>query len=177
MYLRQPAFTYSSCWPFTNNEEGIQKVKETGDSRYIYQNELGKACFQYDIAYGEFKDLTGRTAADKVSRNKALKIAKSSKHDEYQGGLPLMVCKFFNKKIALLPDRYASGGAGAITSNKELAEELHKPIMREFEKRKVHSSFIDNIWGADLADMQLISRFNNRFRFWLCVIDVYSKYV
>ena len=77
----------------------------------------------------------------------------------------------------MLPDRYASGGAGAITSNKELAEELHKLIMRKFEKRKIHSSFIDNIWGADLADMQLISRFNNRFRFWLCVIDVYSKYV
>ena len=63
-----------------------------------------------------------------------------------------------------------------IISNKELAEELHKPVIRKFEKRKVHSPFIDNIWGADLADMQLISKFNKGFRFLLCVIDIYSKY-
>ena len=50
-------------------------------------------------------------------------------------------------------------------SNKELAEELHKPIIRSFNKRKVHSPFIDSIWGADLADTQLISKFNNRFKF------------
>ena len=60
-------------------------------------------------------------------------------------------------------------------SNKNLAEELSKPIIRNFKKRKVHSYFIDNIWGDDLADMQLISRFNNRFRFLLCVIDIFSK--
>ena len=61
-------------------------------------------------------------------------------------------------------------------SNKELAEELQKPIIRRFEKRKVQSSFIDNTWGADLADMQLLSKFNKGFRFLLCVIDIYSKY-
>ena len=61
-------------------------------------------------------------------------------------------------------------------SNKELAEKLHKPIIRIFEKRKVHSPFIDNIWGADLAEMQLISKFNKGFRFLLCAIDIYSKY-
>ena len=62
-------------------------------------------------------------------------------------------------------------------ANKELAEELHKPILRKFKKREVHSTFIDNIWGADLADMQLISKFNKEFRFLLRVIDIYSKYV
>ena len=56
-----------------------------------------------------------------------------------------------------------------------LAEELHKPIVRKFEKRKVNSSFIDNIWGADLADMQLISKFNKGVRFLLCVINIYSQ--
>ena len=61
-------------------------------------------------------------------------------------------------------------------SNKKLAEELHKPITRKFKKRKVHSSFIDNIWGDDLADMQLISKFNKGIRFLLCVIDIFSKY-
>ena len=61
-------------------------------------------------------------------------------------------------------------------SNKELAEELHKPVVRKFMKRKLYSSFIDNIWGADLADVQLISKFNKGIRFLLCVIDIFSKY-
>ena len=60
--------------------------------------------------------------------------------------------------------------------NKESADELHNPIIRKFKKRKVHSTFIDNIWGIDLADVQLISKFNKGFRFLLCVIDIYSKY-
>ena len=64
-----------------------------------------------------------------------------------------------------------------IVSNKELAEELRKPIIKKFEKRNVDSPFIDNMWGADLADMLLISKFDKRFRFLLCVIDIYSKYV
>ena len=64
-----------------------------------------------------------------------------------------------------------------IVSNKESAEELRKPIIKKFEKRKVDSPFIDNMWGADLADMLLISKFDKRFRFLLCVIDIYSKYV
>ena len=60
--------------------------------------------------------------------------------------------------------------------NKELAKELHKPVIRKFNKRKVHSPFIDNICGADVADMQLISKFNKRFRFLLSIINIYSKY-
>ena len=60
--------------------------------------------------------------------------------------------------------------------NKQLAEELHKPIIQKFEKRKVYSGFRDNIWGADLADLRLISKFNKGFRFLLCVIDIFSKY-
>ena len=61
MHLRQPGFTYSACVPFTKNKERIQKFKETGDSRYIYQNKLDKVCFQHDMAYGDFTDLTRRT--------------------------------------------------------------------------------------------------------------------
>ena len=61
-------------------------------------------------------------------------------------------------------------------SDQQLAEELHKPIIRKSKKRKVHSPFIDNIWGADLADMQLISKFNKEFRIALCVTDIYSKH-
>ena len=57
-----------------------------------------------------------------------------------------------------------------------MAEELHKPIIRKFEKRKVNSPFIENIWGADLADMQLVSKFNKRIRFLLCVVDIFCRY-
>ena len=76
MYLKQPGFTYSACGPFTKNKERIQKFKETGDTSYIYKNELDKACFQHDIAYGGFKDLKKRTFSDKVLRDKASNIAK-----------------------------------------------------------------------------------------------------
>ena len=68
MNLRQPGFTCSVCGPFTKKKERIQKFKETGDSQYIYQNELDKGCFQHDMAYGDFADLTRRTASDNVLR-------------------------------------------------------------------------------------------------------------
>ena len=70
-----------------------------------------------------------------------------------------------------------SGGAvkGEIMPNQEPAEELHKPIIRNFEKRKVHSSFISNFWDADIVNMRLISKFNKGIRFLLCVIDILSK--
>ena len=66
MHLRQPGFTYSACRPFTKNKERMKKIKETGDSRYIYQNELDQAYFQHDMSYGDFKDLNRRTAADNL---------------------------------------------------------------------------------------------------------------
>ena len=63
LHLKQPGFTYSACGPFTKNKERILKFKETGDTKYIYKNELDKAWFQQDVAYGDFKDLTRRTAS------------------------------------------------------------------------------------------------------------------
>ena len=96
MHLRQPRFTYSACEPFNKNKE--EKKKETGYSRYIYQNELGKACFQHDMTYGDFKDLNRRTAADKVLRDKSSDIAKNQKYDGYQRGLASMVYNSFDKK-------------------------------------------------------------------------------
>ena len=83
MHLRQPGFTYSACGPFTKNKKRIRKFKETGDSRYLYQNELDKACFQHDMAYGDSKDLPQRTASDKLLRDKAFNIAKNPKTDGY----------------------------------------------------------------------------------------------
>ena len=67
---------YSGCWPFTKNKKRIQKCKETGDSGYIYQNKLDKACLQHDVAYGDFKDLPRRTASDKVLYGKYLILLK-----------------------------------------------------------------------------------------------------
>ena len=75
MHLRQPRFTYSACGPLTKIKKRIQKFKETRDNRYIYKNELDKACFQHDMDYGDFKDLAKRTIADKVLIDKAFKIA------------------------------------------------------------------------------------------------------
>ena len=98
MHLKQLGFTYSACRPFTKNKERIQKFKETGDTSYIYKNELDKACFQHDMAYGDFKDLKRRTASDKVLRDKAFNIAKNPKYDGYQTGLVSMVYKCFDKK-------------------------------------------------------------------------------
>ena len=91
MHLRQPGFTYSACGLFTKNKDRIQKFKETGDSRYIYQNELDKAYIQHDMASADFKDLTRKTASDKILRDKAFDIAKNPKYDGYQRGLGSMV--------------------------------------------------------------------------------------
>ena len=98
MHLKQLGFIYSACGPFTKNKERIQKFKETGDASYIYKNELDKACFQHDMAYGVFKDLARRAASDKVVRDKAFNVAKNPKYDGYQRGLASMVYKFLDKK-------------------------------------------------------------------------------
>ena len=121
------------------------------------------------MAYGDFKDIKRRTAIDKILRDKAFNIAKNPKYDGCQRGLASTVYKFFDKK---------SEGSGIVNNkeNRQLAKELHKPIIKKFNKRKVYSSFRDNIWGADLADMQLLSKINKGFRFLLCVIDIFSKY-
>ena len=138
--LKQRGFTYSTCVAFTKNKKRITKLKGTGYSRYIYQNELDKASFQHYMAYGDFKDLNRKTFADKLLRDKASNIVKDPKYDGYQRGLASTVYKFFDKKT--------SGIAIKNTPNKELAEELPKPVIRKFNKRKVHSPFIDNILGC-----------------------------
>ena len=171
MHLRQPEFVYSSCGPFTRHKERIKEFKRTGDARYIYRNELDKACFQHDSAYADHKDLINRTKADKVLRDKAYNIASNPKYDGYQRGLASMVYKFFDSKVAS-PDKNSAGKS----SSSILADELHKPIIKKFEKRKVYSQFKDNIWGVDLADMQSLSRKKKGIKYLLFIIDLYSKY-
>ena len=112
---------------------------QTGNTNYIYKNDLNKACFQHNMAYGKYEDLTKRTQSDNVLRNKAFKIASDPEYDGYQRGLAPMVFKFFDKKSV------SGRGFKSIPNQLQLADELHKPIIRKFKRRKVYSSFKDNI--------------------------------
>ena len=170
MHLRQPRFVYSACGPFTRQKERIKEFKRTGDTRYIYRNELDKACFQHDSTYADHKDLINRTEADKVLKDKAYDVASNPKYDGCQRGLASMVYKFFDKKSI------GSGFKKLKNSSSILADELHKPIIKKFDKRKVYSQFKDNIWEVDLADMQSLSRKNKGIKYLLYVTDLYSKY-
>ena len=108
------------------------------------------------MTYKDFKNLPRRAAADKVLHDKAFNIDKNPKYDGYQPGLASKVYTFLDKKT--------SGGTVKceIMPHQSLAEELHKPIIRKFEKRKVHSSFIDNTWHVDLhVDLAEILLINN----------------
>ena len=120
MHLRQPG-----------NKKKYEKFVQTEDTNYIYKNELEKACFQNDMVYAKYKDLEKRT--DKLSKEKPFATANNPKHDGYQRGLASMVCKFFDKKSK------GSGIKDKIKENQEnqqLANELHKPIIRKFKKQK-----------------------------------------
>ena len=117
------------------------------------------------MAYGKSKDLPKRTQSDKVLRDK---IANDPKYDGYQRGLASMVYKFFDKE--------SSGSGIANEPNYQLANELHKTIIQKFKKRKVYSSFRDNIWGIDLVDMQSLSKYNKGNKYLLCATDLFSKY-
>ena len=168
MHFKKPGFTYIACGPFTKNKERIEKFMQTGNTDFIYKNELDKACFQHDMAYGKLKDLIKRTQSDKVLKDKAFKIANNPNYDDYQRGLTSMVYKFFAKK---------SKRSGIFNEpNYQLTNEFHKTIIRKFKKRKVYSSYRDNIWGIDLAEMLSLSKYNKGIKYLLCVIDLFSKY-
>ena len=179
LHLKQPGFTYSACGLFTKNKE---RFMQTGNTNFIYKNELNEACFQHDMSYGKSKDLVKRTQSDKVLRDKAFKIASDPNYDGYQRGLASMVYKFFDRKSALL-NKSSGNGVTASLANKsanesiyQLVNELHKPIIRNFFLKKVYSSFRDNIWDVDLADMQSLSKYNKGNKHLLCAIDLFRKY-
>ena len=117
--LRQPQFVYSACGPFTRHKERIKEFKRTGDTRYIYRNELDKACFQHDSAYTNHKDLINRTKADKVLRDKVYNAANNPEYDGYQRGLASMLYKFFDKKSV------GSGINKEKSNSSILSDELH----------------------------------------------------
>ena len=115
---------------------------------FIYINELDKACFQHDMDYRKSKDLTKRTESDKVLIDITFIIASDPKYDGYQRALASMIYKLFDKMSG-------GSGAAALLANKsatepnyQLANELHGQIIRKFKKRKIYSSFRNNIWGV-----------------------------
>ena len=134
MHLKQSGFTYSACAPFTKMKERIEKFMQTGNTNFIYKNELDKACFQHDMAYGKSKYLLKRTQSNKVLRKKAFKIASDPKYDGYQRGLASIVYNFFDTKSASL--NKSSGSGIANEPNYQLSNELHKTIISKCKKRK-----------------------------------------
>ena len=136
MHLRQPRFVYSACGPFTIHKERTKEFKHTGDRRYIYRNELDKACFQPDSAYADHKDLINRTEADKVLKDKGYDIASNPEYHGYQRGLASMVYKFFDKKSTARTGSGFKRLKNTAHNSSILVDELHKPIIRKFDKRK-----------------------------------------
>ena len=168
MHSRQPQFVYSACGLITRHKERMKEFKRTGDTRLLYRNELDKACFKHDAAYTKYKDVENRLISDQKLKNSAYDNASNPEYDGYQRGLASMVYKFFDKK--------SMGSGIARDSSSILADELHKPVIKKFNKRKLYSQFKDNIWGVDLADMQSLSRKNKGIKYLLCAIDLYGKY-
>ena len=125
------------------------------------------------MAYKGFKDLVRRTTSDKVFCNTTFNINKDPKYDGYQRGLASMVYKFFDKQSKGSGFKYVI--KNEIKQNEHLAEELYKRITGKFEKRKVYLSFKDNFWGADLADIQLMSKLNKGIWFSLCAFDILDE--
>ena len=145
MHLRQPGFTYSASETFTKNKERIQKIKETGDTKYICRNELDKARFQHDMAYEDFKDFAKRTASDKVLRDRAFNIAKILKHDGYHRGLASMVYKYFDKKTS--DSRIKQNECPLDLAMQQLAEDLRKDRKdRKYRKiEKIYAGYISTM--------------------------------
>ena len=138
LHLWDPKFKiYSACGPFTKHTQSINKFLNTGLLSEIYKNELDKACFQHDMAYSKYKDLKGRTQSDIVLKSKAYKIAVNPRIDDFQRDLASIFWDFFDKRSKKV--------LGSGTENKQLTDELHKPIIKTFKRRKVYSSFKDNI--------------------------------
>ena len=123
MHLRQQGFTYSACGPFTKNKERTQKFKETGESRYVYQSELDKACFQHDMIYRDFKDVVKITDSGKILHDEAFNIPKNCNYDRYQRRFVSMFYELFDKNTSDYATKLANKSAikNENISNKELA--------------------------------------------------------
>ena len=155
LHLKQPEFIYSACGSFTKHRERIQKFRGKVNLKHLYRNELDKACFAYDAAYSDSKDIAKRTISDKIFKDRAYEIARNRKYDGYQKALASIAYTFFDKKT----------GSG-VSVNEQVVEELHKPVTKEFKRRKVYARFRDNILPEDLAEMGSLSFKNENVKFY-----------
>ena len=143
MHLWYPkAKKYSACGPFTRHQQIINDFMKDGRISHIAKNKLDAACFQHDSAHKKYKDSLNRKNSHVVLKNKALKIATDPRVNRFQSSLAAMVYNFFNERTKRLGLNFVKNSL----NNEILAEELHKPIIRNFKRRKVYSSFKDNIW-------------------------------
>ena len=152
------------------NKERVQKFKEGRDPRYIYQNELDKGSFQNEMADGDVKDLARRTASDKILHIKHLILPEIQNMIDINVDLLQWSINFLIKNLLVVVLKVR------ICQAKKYLKITKTNYQKIFQKRKVSSSFIDYILGADLDDMQLINKFDKQFRFLLCVIDIFCKY-
>ena len=156
LHLKQPGFTYSACGPFTKHLEIIQKFRETAYLKHLYRNELDKICFVYDASCSDTKDLVKRTLSDKILKDRAFEIAINRGYDGHQRALASMVYKFFDEKTR-----------SRINVNEQIAEKLYKPVIKKIKRRKVSARFKDNIWAADLAEMESLSSKNKNVKYFV----------
>ena len=171
MHLRQPQFLIVLVDLLLDIKKELKNLNKLVIHVIFIEMNLIKACFQNDSAYADHKDLITRTEADKVLRDKAYDITSNPEYDGYQRGLASMVYKVFDK------NSMGSGVKKLKDSSLILTDELHKSVIKKFNKRKVYSQFKDNIWGVDLADIQSLSKKNKGIKYLLCAIDLYRKYV
>ena len=143
LHLKQPGFTYGACESFAKHCKRIQNFRETGNLKYLYRNELDRTRFVHDAAYSDSEDLAKITISDKILKERAYEIARNRNYDGYQRALASMVYNFFDKKTGL-----------GVSVNEQLAKELHKPVIKKYKRKKVYARFKDNIWAADLVEME-----------------------
>ena len=146
--------------------ERTQKFRETGNRKHFCRNPLEKTCFAHNAGYSDSKDLAKRTISDKIFKNRAYEIARDHKYNGYQRVLASMVYRFFGKKTR-----------SGMNVNEQLAKELHKPLIKKFQRKKVYARFKDNIWAADLAKMRSLAFRNKNVKYLLCIVDVFTKYI
>ena len=160
LHLKQPEFSYSVCGTFTKHCKRIQIFRETGNLKHLYRNKLDKSCFAHGAAYSESKNLAKRSISDRILKDGAYEITRNHGYDGYQRALASMGYTFFDKKT----------GSGA-SVNEKLAEELHKPVTKKFERRKVYARFENNVCTADLAQMEASPSENRNVKYLLCIIE------
>ena len=168
MCLRQTGFMYSTCRPLKNNKAGIQRFKKTEDIRYTYHSGSDNVCFQHDLAYGAHKYLPRKLNFNKKSviENFQLIVILSIMHINQK--LPQLSINFMTKNLETVSIN--------ISDDQHLPNELCRLITGKFNTHRIYSCFVDIVWSPDLADMQLIRKYNKGVRSLLCDIETCRKY-